>query len=127
MAREYRKVAGRTSGPQVTDAFRFWFDNPQLDYGYALRLAPPESFTTFRRWESELGEHGPVLELSYALGAADPIPTVSQWGLLALVLLILCAASAILRTPRAMRRGGGKRAGTRSRRGRRGGSRLRAC
>jgi hypothetical protein len=56
------------SGPLVTDAFRFWFDNPSLDYGYALRLlSTATQAAKFERWEAELQEHGPVLRLTYAL------------------------------------------------------------
>ena len=28
------------SSSRVTDAYRFWFDNPSLDYGYALSVLP---------------------------------------------------------------------------------------
>jgi hypothetical protein len=58
----------RFGGPIVTDAFRFWFANPQVDYGYALRLAAGSSQgTKFDSAERLLGEHGPVLTLTYAL------------------------------------------------------------
>jgi hypothetical protein len=56
------------SGQHITEAFRFWFDNPSLDYGYALRLNTTASQEMkFERWEAGLQEHGPVLTLTYAL------------------------------------------------------------
>jgi YVTN family beta-propeller protein len=54
------------SGAKVTDAFRFWFENPALDYGYALRLAAgARGELKFRRGESDLREGGPILTLTY--------------------------------------------------------------
>jgi DNA-binding beta-propeller fold protein YncE len=56
------------AGAPVTDAFRFWFDNPTLDYGYALRVRTGGSQEVkFERWESGLQEEGPVLTITYAL------------------------------------------------------------
>jgi len=57
-------------GPQVTAAYRFWFANPDLDYGYALRLAgapPAAPSVLFNRWESGLHDAGPELEITYRL------------------------------------------------------------
>jgi len=55
-------------GSSVADAFRFWFANPQVDYGYALRLAAGSSQgTKFGSAEQSLGEHGPILTLTYTL------------------------------------------------------------
>ena len=82
----------------MTDAFRFWFDNPQVYYGYAIRLSEQDSFSSFRRLEAELGEDGPVLEITYSLGVpAEPIPTVSEWGVVVLGLLLLTTGSLRLR------------------------------
>jgi hypothetical protein len=60
-------------GAAVTDAFRFWFASPQADYGYALRLqGGATQETKFERAEASLGEHGPVLAITYRLpGAGD--------------------------------------------------------
>jgi hypothetical protein len=59
------------SGAKVTEAFRFWFDNPSLDHGYALRLAPgAKGELKFRRGESDLRDGGPVLTLTYDLPGA---------------------------------------------------------
>ncbi|MCH9647319.1 MAG: hypothetical protein K0U98_03710 [Deltaproteobacteria bacterium] len=56
------------SGPRVSDAFRFWFDNPSVDFGYALRVLPGGDLDTrFEGVEHELGGDGPVLTLTYNL------------------------------------------------------------
>ena len=66
--------------------------------GYAIRLAVAERSTTFERWESELGRRGPILTLSYELPPAiGVIPTVSEWGMLALLLLVLAAGTIVFR------------------------------
>lgn len=58
-------------GPLVTDAFRFWFDHPEVDYGYALRLSSAATQEMrFERNEADWQDHGPVLSLTYAL----PVP-----------------------------------------------------
>lgn len=44
------------SGAGVTDAFRFWFDNPGLDYGYALSLVPRAM-----RWKTVLNRWNKVI------------------------------------------------------------------
>ena len=56
------------AGPLVTEAYRFWFDHPDLDYGYGCRVAPG-SFqeTKFERWETSLHADGPVLTMTYSL------------------------------------------------------------
>lgn len=55
-------------GPRVTDAFRFWFENPDLDFGYALELAAGErDALLFHAGERDLGAHAPVLEITYRL------------------------------------------------------------
>ncbi|MEW6160461.1 MAG: hypothetical protein AB1813_23765 [Verrucomicrobiota bacterium] len=60
-------------GALVTDAFRFWFDNPSVDYGYALRLGLNSTAgAKFERWESGLKQHGPVLQITYLLPGARP-------------------------------------------------------
>ena len=60
------------AGPLVTGAFRFWFDNPSIDYGYALRLAAGSmQETKLDRWESGLNELGPVLTITYELPAGS--------------------------------------------------------
>ncbi len=66
----------------VRDAFRFWFDNPEQDYGYALRIQAVEgrqpSVQSYR-WEDDLNADGPVLEIVYRLpledGPAEPSAT----------------------------------------------------
>jgi DNA-binding beta-propeller fold protein YncE len=60
-------------GALVTDAFRFWFENPAFDNGYALRLAAgSRQETKFDRWESGFREKSPVLKLTYLLPGAPP-------------------------------------------------------
>lgn len=68
--------------PNITDAFRFWFDNPSIDYGYALRVTntpPYNPVVRFHRWEDDLFEHGPVLEITYRI-PVPPVPEVSGSG-----------------------------------------------
>jgi len=60
------------SSALIADAFRFWFDNPAFDYGYALRLAAGAQETKFTRWEHGVRAHGPVLQLTYLLPGATP-------------------------------------------------------
>jgi hypothetical protein len=56
------------SGAGVLDAFRFWFANPALDYGYALKLASgAKQETKFHASEEELRQLGPTLTLTYKL------------------------------------------------------------
>lgn len=58
------------AGVRVTEAFRFWFDNPQVDHGYAVRLRKQSSLR-FERAEHELGRHGPVLSITYRVPAGE--------------------------------------------------------
>ena len=60
------------AGPLVTDAFRFWFANPTLDYGYGLQHAGPASNELrFMKTELGLGDRGPVLTTTYLLPAVS--------------------------------------------------------
>lgn len=62
-------------GEAVTDAFRFWFAHPDLDHGYALRLAGTPGtlpVAEFEGWEPALRQMGPVLSLTYRLREACP-------------------------------------------------------
>ncbi len=70
------KGSAAFGGAGVLDAFRFWFSNPSLDYGYALQLASGSlQETRFRASEEELRSFGPVLTLTYALPAtSSPAP-----------------------------------------------------
>jgi cytochrome c peroxidase len=69
------------SGTLVTDAFRFWFDNPGVDYGYALRFeAGSRQETKFGRWEQGLRDEGPVLSLTYLLPGATPRIDIQRAG-----------------------------------------------
>jgi DNA-binding beta-propeller fold protein YncE len=66
------------AGALITDAFRFWFDNPAVDYGYAVRvLGTATHEVKFASAETGLGEHGPVLQLTYLLPQAPRIALVS--------------------------------------------------
>jgi hypothetical protein len=59
------------AAPLVTDAFRFWFDNPSFDNGYAFRLTNNTTQELkFERSEADLREDGPVLSITYSL----PVP-----------------------------------------------------
>jgi DNA-binding beta-propeller fold protein YncE len=58
----------------ITAAYRFWFENPTRDYGHALRVAAGATQATkFERAESELGELGPVLTITYRLPVAASV------------------------------------------------------
>ncbi|MCI0540683.1 MAG: hypothetical protein L0Z50_36245 [Verrucomicrobiales bacterium] len=53
------------AGRLVTEAFRFGFEHPSVDYGYALRLTDASGLgARFHRSESGLHQHGPVLEIT---------------------------------------------------------------
>lgn len=70
------------SGPGVTDAFRFWFDNPAVDYGYALRVRSRGAWyheAKFGNGQRELRREAPVLTITYRLNLGSPvvIPEVS--------------------------------------------------
>ena len=57
------------SGGRLLDALRFWLQNPNLDFGYALRIPPNTSIDyKFTGSEHDLSEHSPVLTLTYATG-----------------------------------------------------------
>lgn len=64
-------------GEGVTAAFRFWFENPRVDYGYGLRLVEgSKGRSKFQRVESERGKYGPILTLTYRLpasGECEPV------------------------------------------------------
>lgn len=69
----------QVAGPLVTDAFRFWFDNPTVDYGYAVRLASTATQDLkFERAESGLQQHGPVLQVTYLIPGALPRVNVTR-------------------------------------------------
>lgn len=62
-------------GPLVASAFGFWFDNPSVDYGYALRLASGSWHEAkFRRSESERGLEAPHLTITYRLPLTMSVP-----------------------------------------------------
>jgi len=63
-------------GPLITEAYRFWFDHPGVDYGHALRLrSTATQALKFERGESRLQEHAPTLTLTFALPAAPWLGT----------------------------------------------------
>ncbi|MCB9177637.1 MAG: hypothetical protein H6648_10815 [Caldilineae bacterium] len=65
------------AGDRVDAAFRFWFEHPELDYGYALRLRnrPPFSPSVkFKGWEQERNAASPVLEIDYRLPGTQACP-----------------------------------------------------
>ena len=63
-------------GANITDAYRFWFDNPSVDYGHAFEVVGGGNGNElkFHRWEHELQQHGPVLTITYALPPAPAAP-----------------------------------------------------
>ncbi len=54
-------------GDGITQAFRFWLEHPEQDYGYALRLPGSQvrPFVSFRRAEDDGRDARPVLHLTY--------------------------------------------------------------
>jgi DNA-binding beta-propeller fold protein YncE len=61
------------SGPLVTDAYRFWFDNPSVDHGHAFRLAAGATQEArFHCWEDSLSDEGPFLTITYELPKVLP-------------------------------------------------------
>ncbi len=67
----------RITADRMDAAFRFWFEHPELDYGYALRLRhewPNSPSLKIRASEPERGAHGPVLELTYMLPGTQACP-----------------------------------------------------
>jgi hypothetical protein len=69
------------AGPRVTDAFRFWYDNPAVDHGYALRITDGQyNETRFERSEAELHLHSHRVRVSYRVPTTLPSPgEVSSW------------------------------------------------
>jgi DNA-binding beta-propeller fold protein YncE len=66
------------SGAMVTEAFRFWFDHPAVDYGYALRLAAGAlGEAKFQKAESVLALHPPGLPQAGGLGQGGPVLTLT--------------------------------------------------
>ncbi len=57
--------------PGVTSAFRFWLDNPAVDYGYALRLLPGTLHDVrYQATEPGFRDAGPLLRITYQLAGA---------------------------------------------------------
>ncbi|MGE3106946.1 MAG: hypothetical protein AB7G11_06865 [Phycisphaerales bacterium] len=56
------------SSPAILDAFRFWFANPSVNFGYAVS-AMPLNFQGTEFWadEAENGRHGSVLTITFAV------------------------------------------------------------
>ncbi|HZI95333.1 MAG TPA: hypothetical protein VFE84_13895, partial [Patescibacteria group bacterium] len=62
-------------GAGVLGAFRFWFQNPSLDQGYALQLtAAAKQESRFHAAEEELRQYGPTMSLTYMLRATSSPP-----------------------------------------------------
>ena len=64
-----QSVNGRSlfQSPRISQAYRFWLEHPDQDYGHALRLTSSRvnPFLSFRRWEEQRRALGPVLTLTY--------------------------------------------------------------
>jgi hypothetical protein len=98
------RISGVTliAGSAVTDAFRFWFDHPAVDYGYGLRVPGATQETRFHRSETGLGDHGPVLEIVYALGTLMELEELQQSaGLLSIPFNIVVGNSSTILLERA--------------------------
>lgn len=97
-------ISGETTieGPAVTDAFRFWFDHPAVDYGYGLRVPGATQETRFHRSETGLRDHGPTLEIVYALGTIMELEKLQQAaGLLSIPFEIVVGSSSTILLERA--------------------------
>jgi DNA-binding beta-propeller fold protein YncE len=68
------------AGPGITSAYRFWFDNPTLDYGHALRVRSRGSHyheAKFANGQFELRQDAPVLTITYDV-PAGPVTAPSE-------------------------------------------------
>jgi len=66
------------ASPGITDAFRFWYDNPATNFGYAVNaIAPTSQGTEFWAHELEGGRYGPALSITFAI---HPRPTADCDG-----------------------------------------------
>jgi len=55
-------------GPGMADAFRFWFENPAVNFGYAVHsLQAAGTFAIFHGADDEDGTLGQVLSITFAL------------------------------------------------------------
>ena len=62
------------TGTGITDAYRFWLDNPSRDYGHALRiLNASDQQVRFESAEAAFHLHGPRLRLTYAVGPCEEL------------------------------------------------------
>ena len=71
------------SGPGITDAYRFWFANPSVDWGHALRIRNRGNWyheAKLANGSWELKQESPVLTVTYAipLAATSAPPEVSS-------------------------------------------------
>ncbi len=56
------------ASPAILDAFRFWFDNPTRNFGYAINAVGASiNGTEFWADEADGGRHGIVLSITYAI------------------------------------------------------------
>jgi hypothetical protein len=76
------------SGERIDDAYRYWFDHPERDFGHAIRLSEPRFFTKFHAAEEPFGEAGPVLAIAYRV---DEPRSLTRWviGAIALIAALL--------------------------------------
>jgi len=58
------------AGPLITDAFRFWFDNPTINYGYGVEVQGNNGTgVEFRDSRAGDGADGFVLSITFAIPA----------------------------------------------------------
>ena len=92
-----RSVKERTqfSGPGVTAAYRFWFDNPAVDYGHALELtAGSVRELDYGRFGPGLFAPKPVLTLTYHVQGGQQMPPEVSGPVSAFPMLLSKASAA---------------------------------
>lgn len=69
------------AGPLVTDAFRFWFDNPQVNNGYAVEIVGTQgNGTEFWGSHQEGGKYGAVLSMTFAIQPSSQFNDCNSTG-----------------------------------------------
>jgi hypothetical protein len=62
------------AGDGVTEAYRFWFEHPELDHGHALELVGADgSELRLRRTEGSALQHDPALRITYAVAPPQEV------------------------------------------------------
>ncbi len=70
------------ASPSVTDAFRFWFENPSVNFGHSVEVVGNQGVgTEFQSASADLGRNGVTLEITFAVTpTAGPSPDCNGNG-----------------------------------------------